>query len=189
MKILGILIIAAGFVLFAQSRYVATLICLLIGAIFLGKPKYRRSAPPDTPTDEDPPDGEIVRAEAPLQKYRGTVSDYRRLAFPVYGTMVNNDDGSSRQEYLRALCAGGDTAVVKFWLDDYLIDGKLAIRVMTDEGCVGEIRPKDVTTVRGYFGKKVRMNYLEITTEKNEAGGTVYRADVVIIEESDTPQE
>ena len=70
MKILGILIIAAGFVLFAQTRYLATLICFLIGAIFLGKPKSRRPAAPENPTDEDPPDGEIVRVDAPMQKVR-----------------------------------------------------------------------------------------------------------------------
>lgn len=181
MKILGALIIIAGFILFAQYQYLPSLICLLIGAIIFAKPKSQTQDDDTVDPDADPPDGEIVRVDAPLQRVRAVSSDHRRLAFPVDGVESNNDDGSSRQENLRTLCEGEDMAVVNVWFDDYLFGGKLAIRVMTDSGCVGLIRPKDVTTVRGYFGKAVRMIYLEITKAAESAGGN-YRADVVIIE-------
>ena len=73
--------------------------------------------------------------------------------------------------------------VVEVWFDDYLFGGKLNIRVMTEQGCVGEIRPKDVATVRSYFGTSVRMIYLEINKAEGSTGEDEYHADVVIIEE------
>ena len=180
MRILGAVIIAAGLLLFAQFQYLPALICIVIGAIFMGKP---RTPKPDEPDEET--DSELVRVDSQLKKVRSISSDHRRLAFPVDGVMKNNDDGSSRQEALRALCEGEDMMVVEVWFDDYLFGGRLNIRVMTEQGCVGEIRPKDVATVRSYFGKAVRMIYLEIAKVEGAAGAEEYHADVVIIEETE----
>ena len=180
MRILGAVIIAAGLLLFAQFQYLPALICIVIGAIFMGKPRTPKPEEPDEETDS-----ERVRVDAPLTKVRSVSSDHRRLAFPVDGAMKNNDDGSSRQEALRKLCEGEDMMVVEVWFDDYLFGGKLNIRVMTEQGCVGEIRPKDVATVRSYFGKAVRMIYLEIAKVEGAAGADEYHADVVIIEETE----
>lgn len=180
MRILGAVIIAAGLLLFAQFQYLPALICIVIGAIFMGKP---RTPKPDEPDEET--DSELVRVDSQLKKVRSGSSDHRRLAFPVDGVMKNNDDGSSRQEALRKLCEGEDMMVVEVWFDDYLFGGRLNIRVMTEQGCVGEIRPKDVATVRSYFGKAVRMIYLEIAKVEGAAGADEYHADVVIIEETE----
>ena len=180
MRILGAVIIAAGLLLFAQFQYLPALICIVIGAIFMGKP---RTPKPDEPDEET--DSELVRVDSQLKKVRSVSSDHRRLAFPVDGVMKNNDDGSSRQEALRKLCEGEDMMVVEVWFDDYLFGGKLNIRVMTEQGCVGEIRPKDVATVRSYFGKALRMIYLEIAKVEGAAGADEYHADVVIIEETE----
>lgn len=180
MRILGAVIIAAGLLLFAQFQYLPALICIVIGAIFMGKPRTPKPEEPDEETDS-----ERVRVDAPLTKVRSINSDHRRLAFPVDGVMKNNDDGSSRQEALRKLCEGEDMMVVEVWFDDYLFGGKLNIRVMTEQGCVGEIRPKDVATVRSYFGTAVRMIYLEIVKAEASSGADEYHADVVIIEETE----
>ena len=180
MRILGAVIIAAGLLLFAQFQYLPALICIVIGAIFMGKP---RTPKPDEPDEET--DSELVRVDSQLKKVRSGSSDHRRLAFPVDGVMKNNDDGSSRQEALRKLCEGEDMMVVEVWFDDYLFGGRLNIRVMTEQGCVGEIRPKDVATVRSYFGTAVRMIYLEIAKVEGAAGADEYHADVVIIEETE----
>ena len=180
MRILGAVIIAAGLLLFAQFQYLPALICIVIGAIFMGKP---RTPKPDEPDEET--DSELVRVDSQLKKVRSGSSDHRRLAFPVDGVMKNNDDGSSRQEALRKLCEGEDMMVVEVWFDDYLFGGKLNIRVMTEQGCVGEIRPKDVATVRSYFGTAVRMIYLEIVKAEASSGEDEYHADVVIIEETE----
>ena len=180
MRILGAVIIAAGLLLFAQFQYLPALICIVIGAIFMGKP---RTPKPDEPDEET--DSELVRVDSQLKKVRSINSDHRRLAFPVDGVTKNNDDGSSRQEALRTLCEGEDMMVVEVWFDDYLFGGKLNIRVMTEQGCVGEIRPKDVATVRSYFGTAVRMIYLEIAKVEGAAGADEYHADVVIIEETE----
>ena len=180
MRILGAVIIAAGLLLFAQFQYLPALICIVIGAIFMGKP---RTPKPEEPEEET--DSERVRVDAPLTKVRSMNSEHRRLAFPVDGVTKNNDDGTSRQEALRRLCEGEDMMVVEVWFDDYLFGGKLNIRVMTEQGCVGEIRPKDVATVRSYFGTAVRMIYLEIAKAEGAAGADEYHADVVIIEETE----
>ena len=182
MKILGALIILAGFVLFAQYQYLPAFICIVIGAIFMGKPREQRI----DPGESDRPDSEVVRVELPFQKMRSSNSGLRRLAFPVDEVTMNNDDGTSRQEYLRALSSGEDISVADVWFDDYFFDGKLCIRVMTEQGCVGQIRPKDVSTVRAYFGKAVRMIYLEISRIKNERAEEEYHADVVVIEEAES---
>ena len=180
MRILGAVIIAAGLLLFAQFQYLPALICIVIGAIFMGKPRTPKPEEPDEETDS-----ERVRVDAPLTKVRSMNSEHRRLAFPVDGVTKNNDDGTSRQEALRRLCEGEDMMVVEVWFDDYLFGGKLNIRVMTEQGCVGEIRPKDVATVRSYFGTAVRMIYLEIAKAEGSSGAEEYHADVVIIEETE----
>ena len=180
MKILGALFILAGLLLFVQYQYIPAFICIVMGAIFMGKPRTQNDAEPDEDSE-----GELVRVESPLHKVRSMTGDHRRLAFPVDGVTENNDDGSSRQEYLRTMCEEEAVAVVEVWFDDYLFGGKLHIRVMTEQGCVGEIRPKDVATVRSYFGKEVRMIFLEINRVPASNGEEIYSADVVIIEEAE----
>ena len=184
MRILGAVIIAAGLLLFAQFQYLPALICIVIGAIFMGKPRVPKRVEQDGEPIEEP-DSELVRVDAQLKKVRSINSEHRRLAFPVDGVLKNNDDGTSRQAALRTLCEGEDLMVVEVWFDDYLFGGKLNIRVMTEQGCVGEIRPKDVATVRSYFGTSVRMIYLEITKAEGSTGEDEYHADVVIIEETE----
>ena len=184
MRILGAVIIAAGLLLFAQFQYLPALICIVIGAIFMGKPRAPKRVEQDGEPIEEP-DSELVRVDAQLKKVRSMNSEHRRLAFPVDGVLKNNDDGTSRQAALRTLCEGEDLMVVEVWFDDYLFGGKLNIRVMTEQGCVGEIRPKDVATVRSYFGTSVRMIYLEITKAEGSTGEDEYHADVVIIEETE----
>ena len=123
MRILGAVIIAAGLLLFAQFQYLPALICIVIGAVFMGKPRA-----PKLEEDEEADgktDSELVRVDAPLTKVRSVSGDHRRLAFPVDGVMKNNDDGSSRQNALRKLCEGEDMMVVEVWFDDYLFGGKL----------------------------------------------------------------
>ena len=184
MKILGALFILAGVILFAQYQVLPAFICVVLGAIFMGKPTPH----PEEEDEEEDTDREVVRVDAPLQKVRTAGAERRRLAFPVDGVTGNNDDGSSRQEILQALCEGEDMAIVELWFDDYLFGGKLRIRVMTDQGCIGEIRLKDVATVRSYFGKSVRMIYGEINREERENGTQVYLADVVIIEDAEAKE-
>ncbi len=187
MKILGALFIAAGFILFAQNQIPATLISILIGSVFIALPRHHSSDNSDSFTDSDSADNEMVHVDAPLKRVQATSTDHRRLAFPVDGVTALNDDASSRQDILHRLCGDEDLCVREVWFDDYLFGGKVAIRVMTDEGCVGQIRQKDVNTVRSYFGELVRMIYLEISKKENTNGDPVYYADVVIIENTSPP--
>ena len=182
MRILGILIIIAGIVLFCQQQILPALISIAIGAVFAGKPRKQAPVEEEGPDTED---SELVRVETPLKKVRQVTSDFHRLTFTVDGVTENNDDGSSRQEILRKLCAGEDMAVADVWFDDFVYARKIRIRVRTQEGCVGLIRQKDVDTVRGFFDKPVRMVYLEIDSTAKEDGEREYRAEVVIIANRD----
>ena len=120
MKILGVLIIAAGFVLFAQYQIPAAIISILIGSVFFAYPGKRFLDGIFSEPDDESADGELVRVDAPSQQVRSTHSGHRRLAFPVDGVTIPNDDGSSRQEILRTLCDNEDIAVAEVWFDDYL---------------------------------------------------------------------
>ena len=182
MRILGILIILAGVILFCQNQILPAFISILIGAVFAAKPK---KSPPQEEEPSNEADSELVRVETPLKKVRQASTDFFRLTFPVDGVTENNDDGSSRQEVLQRLCAGEDMAVADVWFDDFVYARKIRIRVRTEEGCVGMIRQKDVETVRGYFEKPVRMVYLEIDSAPDADGERVYRAEVVIIANRD----
>ena len=92
MKILGVLILIAGLILFWQYQYIPALISILIGAVFLGMPK--KPVSDDNSSDDTPVDGEIVRVVSQLKKVRAVSTEHRRLAFPVVGADKNNDDGS-----------------------------------------------------------------------------------------------
>lgn len=181
MRILGILVLIAGLILFCQYQYIPALISIVIGSIFVARPNPAPPEEDEGPLEDNPPYGELVRVETPLKKVRMANAAFRRLTFPVDGVTMNNDDGSSRQEILSRLCAGEDLAVAQVWFDDFLYKGKVQIRVRTEEGCVGLIRQKDVDTVRGFFGKYVRMIYLEIGSSPNDSGEHEYHAEVVII--------
>ena len=87
MRILGAGIIAAGLLLFAQFQYLPALICIVIGAIFMGKPRTPKPEEPDEETDS-----ERVRVDAPLTKVRSMNSEHRRLAFPVDGVTKSVGD-------------------------------------------------------------------------------------------------
>ena len=182
MRILGILIILAGVILFCQNQVLPALISILIGAVFAAMPK---KSPPEEETPSNEENSELVRVETPLKKVRPARTDFIRMTFPVDGVTENNDDGSSRQEILHRLCMGEDMAVAGVWFDDFVYARKIRIRVRTEEGCVGMVRQKDVETVRGYFDKPVRMVYLEIDSTPDADVGRVYRAEVVIIANRD----
>ena len=69
MRILGAVIIAAGLLLFAQFQYLPALICIVIGAIFMGKPRAPKRVERDGEPIEEP-DSELVRVDAQLKKVR-----------------------------------------------------------------------------------------------------------------------
>ena len=65
MRILGAVIIAAGLLLFAQFQYLPALICIVIGAVFMGKPRAPKPEEADEEADGKT-DSELVRVDAPL---------------------------------------------------------------------------------------------------------------------------
>lgn len=96
----------------------------------------------------------------------------------VAGVTYNNEDGSSRQKILKNIVKNEDGTAYGS-LEQYDYKGSPAIRVVTDEGCIGNIRKNDVEDVLAVMEK---IKYVTVNAEsfENDDGKTVYRADVVI---------
>lgn len=129
----------------------------------------RRSAEQKKLADE-------TREKLPEPK-RSVVSSVRD-GFPVAGVTFRNDDGTSRQKILRELCDGEDFVSVPVELEPYEYKGEDAVRVVTPEGCVGNIRREDVEDVMEMLEDGPKEIYMEINTFENENGRTIWRGDV-----------
>lgn len=119
--------------------------------------------------------GQIVRNTSAL---RATASVYQPKLFPVAGVTFQNDDGSSRQQILREICAGDEEGNTEAWLEWYQFNGRDAYRVMTPLGCVGNVRKNDVREAVTAIGAgKVD---LDVELFETEDGRQIYRADLSV---------
>lgn len=100
--------------------------------------------------------------------------------FSVAGVTFKNDDGTSRQKILRGLCDGEDFISVPVRLEPYDYKGEDAVRVLTSEGCVGNIKRDDVQEVLELLQGSPKDMYMDINSFENENGKTIYRGDVYI---------
>ena len=76
MRILGILIMIAGVILFCQNQVLPALISILIGAVFAAIPK--KSVPIEEETSDEE-NSEVVRVDTPLKKVRQPRTDIFRI--------------------------------------------------------------------------------------------------------------
>ena len=200
---LGLFLLLCGVVAFFNAAVGVSLFFLAAGSIITGKAmadrKYR-----EIPTQAEP---EPVQDPAP---HPVTTAEYRpvstgfdpraarardaarfvRKHYAVAGVTFKNDDGSSRQKILRGFYdkeTGISTA--DCWLEEYEYEGEPAVRVMTFEGCVGNIRRSDLSEVREYFDHDVTRMYLDVETFEDDDDQTIYRADVCISFARDDPKD
>lgn len=119
------------------------------------------------------------QAAAPGMVVRTTSGTARGRVFPVAGVTFDNDDGSSRQEILRGLCEGSLEGSADCWLEPYLYEGKMALRVKVGSDCVGNIRKNDVQSAIDCINNSQIGAHLEAELFETDDGRELYRADVI----------
>lgn len=107
-----------------------------------------------------------------------------RFVTNIAGVTFNNDDGSSRQNYLRDLEARGGEGEVT--LEEYYYKGHPAVHVMINGKCIGNI-PKDrVQEALDIMDKEITFAHLNIETfepydEDEDRPKKIYRADLTMV--------
>ena len=127
--------------------------------------------------------------EAEKARQAAEAARFTRTYYPVAGVTFKNEDGSSRQRILRSLCDGEEYGHASVTFDEYEYEGSPAIRVLTDSGCVGNIRQSQVEEFQKYFDTEVHSIFLSIDTFEDDEGKRIYRADVVVVEEKNVQDE
>lgn len=103
------------------------------------------------------------------------------IMLPVVGEKYDNDDGSSRQKILKSFCDEAGTGVAYVSLEQYEHEGAPAIHVVTEEGCVGNIRANDVEKVLPLLGGKwMASPQIYITSEEDDDENVIYQADIFL---------
>ena len=193
---LGIFLLICGAVAFLNGAFGVGLFFLAAGSIITGKAMTDRKYQEKTaaPPPESQPVPQMSEAELRQREREERARQwweeqktarardaarFVRKHFPVAGVTFKNDDGSSRQKILKDFLAV-DISVTPCILEEYEYEGEPAVRVITCDGCVGNIRASDVDEVLEYSNHDVSQPSLSIEKFKNEAGKTIYRADVCI---------
>lgn len=140
-----------------------------------------QSPPRQQPVPEQPPAPTSPPAPTPAPVFRTSVGvSYDDDGFPVAGVTYKNDDGSSRQQILEDLCEGKKSNLVSAQLEKYEYDGNPAVRVLTELGCVGNIRRQYVEDVLEALEAEGSDISLQISYFFNEEGKKIYRGVVFI---------
>ena len=95
--------------------------------------------------------------------------------FKVVGVTHNNDDGSSRQEALKAVYDFGGIAAVTF--QEYTFEGMPALYILANDRCVGNVAAECVMEVRALIAKG-RCATINVDKFKNEDKETIYYANI-----------
>lgn len=99
-----------------------------------------------------------------LKKDKQDAPKYGRIFTKVVGVTFNNEDGSSRQKYLREAFAApyGDVT-----LEQYEFEGEPAIRVMFNDWCIGHIPRNKIDEILPIMADITRN---ELTISNNDFG-------------------
>lgn len=111
---------------------------------------------------------------------RASVSVGYAEVFAVAGVTFRNEDGTSRQEILRDICGGLEDGEADAWIEEYDYKGEQAIHVMTELGCVGNIRRTDIDDVSRYLISPPTSMTVSVETFISDDVREIYRADVII---------
>ena len=169
-KVLGFIFIVAT-LLFALIGKVgwAIFYALIAVLMFVIKPKPIVKPEPENKTPPPPP-------------------RYDHEWFKVVGVTYNNDDGTSRQRILKTLCDGDKDGTAWAKLEAYEYEGAPAVRVMTEEGCVGNIGREHVQRAMKLVDRpanKTKLNIESFTADRKR----IFRADVVIEFDRENPEQ
>ena len=105
---------------------------------------------------------------------------YLWASYPVAGVTFRNSDGTSRQRILKDICMGDEYGSSSAWLEQYEYQGEDAIRVITDEGTVGNIQRRHVSELLPLFDNAPDIMRVDAELFENDEGKKIYRADLVL---------
>lgn len=125
---------------------------------------------------------EAQKAEVEAQKELWEKT-HGRLVTRIAGVTFENDDGSSRQKYLKEAYA--NQGVGTLGLESYDYQGEPAIRVLYDDMCIGNI-PKDKVQDFMDVIDRITAAYLDVERfcpddDDDRSREVIYRADLTIV--------
>ena len=179
-KILGVVFVIMALLFALINMYGWMVFCGIFAVIcFVMKPKTKK---------EKAAEEEAARAASAAAA--AAKNPYEVFYFDVAGVTFDNDDGKSRQKILRAICDGDKYGRADAELVAYTYEGEPAFRVMTDEGCVGNIRRKDIAEVQSLLDRKVHSIVVSAEQYEDDNDRKKYSADVEIkVMKKDPAQE
>lgn len=129
---------------------------------------------PSAPTQSDAPTAapaEVVVESAPPAAEE---EKNEKFKFRIAGVTFTNDDGSSRQAYLKEFEQAievGDTIDISYDIDTY--DGKPRVKISFDKRCVGVI---DASEVKKFIriSEKIEQAWPSIGTIESDSGKDIY---------------
>lgn len=131
---------------------------------------------------EDQAQAEAQHAEKREQR-ENWEKTHGRLVTRIAGVTFENDDGSSRQKYLKEAYA--NQGVGTLGLESYEYHGEPAIRVLYDDMCIGNI-PKDKVQDFMDVIDRITAAYLDVERfcpddDDDRSHEVIYRADLTIV--------
>lgn len=152
--VLGVIMVLGAFSMFGDGSGDG-FIAIIIGAALLAWWYLPRKSAADETAK--------VQAEQAARTYK----------FKVVGVTFDNDDGSSRQEALKAVYENGKTAPATF--QKYVYEGEPAMYVFANGNCVGNVAAGQSTNVAALISNG-RAGTLCVDKFKGEDGETIYYA-------------
>ena len=203
MIILGVFLILCAFTSLSEGMTGTTIFFVIAGSCALGygitnrKHKQKQTQQQTvivnnytvTPEAAPAPVQNTVAAAPPSVNIKVNRKTFTEVRFPVAGVTFRNDDGTSRQKILREICDGDDFGTALGSLEEYDFEGEQAIRVVTADGCVGNIRKSDLKEASKFLDHMVHHIDVEVETFENDDGKVIYRADVVLNLDPDDPEQ
>lgn len=125
---------------------------------------------------------EAQKAEVEAQKELWEKT-HGRLVTKIAGVTFENDDGSSRQKYLKEAYVNQSDGTISF--ESYEYHGEPAIRVLYDDMCIGNI-PKDKVQAVMDVIDRITAAHLDVERflpddDDDRSREVIYRADLTIV--------
>ncbi len=111
------------------------------------------------------------------EKYAEWSENNGTYSCKVVGVTFKNDDGSSRQGYLKEAYINNSRGTVN--LQPYKYEDHQAIRVMYEGLCIGNVPQNEVDTIMDYL-PRLSSTFINVDTFRDDDNNLVYRADLLL---------
>lgn len=115
------------------------------------------------------------------EKIRAFNDRYPQVRFAVAGVTFKNEDKTDRQQILREIVLTQEGKTDVWFEQNEELGDESGISVITDCGCVGNIRRSDKQEFRRFLTNPVTHVDLQAELFTTQEGEKIYRADVVFV--------